>query len=70
MGFGFYPMTKSVEQILKSFEQLPEAEKREVASEIIKRSLTLDLPELTADTLLVAADQTFLRLDKEESIHE
>ena len=63
-------MTKSVAQLLKSFEQLPEAEKRELASEIIKRSLTLDLPELSDDTLLLAADETFLQLDKEESVHE
>ena len=63
-------MTQSVEQLLKSFEQLPEAEKREAASEIIKRSLTLDLPGLSDDTLLCAADQTFLQLDKEESINE
>ena len=60
-------MTKSVEQILKSFERLPEAEKRELAAEIIKRSLTLDLPELSDDTLLFAAEETFLQLDKEES---
>ena len=65
-------MTKSVEQLLKTFEQLPEAEKREGASEIIKRSLTLDLPELSDDTLVVAADQTFLQLyiDEKESIPE
>jgi hypothetical protein len=60
-------MTKSVEQLLRSFEQLPEAEKRELASEIIKRSLELDLPELSDETLLFAADQTLLQLDKEES---
>ena len=65
-----HAMTKSVEQLLKSFEQLPEAEKREMASEIIKRSLTLDLPELSDDVLLNAAEQTFLQLDKEESVHE
>ncbi len=63
-------MTKSVEQLLKSFEQLPEAEKRELASEIIKRSLALDLPELSDESLILAADQIFLQLDKEESIHD
>ncbi len=62
-------MTKSVEQLLKSFEQLPEAEKRELAAEIIKRSLALDLPELSDESLILAADQIFLQLDKEESIH-
>ena len=60
-------MTKCVEQLLKSFEQLPEAEKRELASEIIKRSLTFDLPELSDESLLLTADQIFLQLDKEES---
>ncbi len=63
-------MTKSVEELLKSFEQLPEVEKRELASEIIKRALTLDLPELTEESLLAAADQIFLQLDKEESLDE
>ena len=70
MGAGSHLMTKSVEQLLKSFEQLPEAEKRDLASEIIKRSLTLDLPELSDDTLLLAANQVFLRLDKEDPIRE
>jgi hypothetical protein len=63
-------MTRSVEELLNTFEKLSEAEKRELASEIIKRSLTLDLPELSDDSLVAAADQIFLRLDKEESIHE
>ena len=63
-------MTRSVEELLNSFEKLAEAEKRELASEIIKRSLTLDLPELSDDSLVAAADQIFLQLDDEESIHE
>ena len=63
-------MAKSVEELLKSFEQLPAVEKRESASEIIKRALTLDLPELTEESLLVAADQIFLQLDKEESLDD
>ena len=60
-------MTRSVEELLNSFEKLPEAEKRELASEIMKRFLSLDLPELSDDSLLAAADQIFLQLDKEES---
>ena len=63
-------MTKLVDELLNSFEKLPEAEKRELASEIIKRSLALDLPQLSDDSLVVAADQVFLQLDKDESIHE
>ena len=63
-------MTRLVDELLNSFEKLPEAEKRELASEIIKRSLALDLSQLSDDSLLVAADQVFLQLDKDESIHE
>ena len=63
-------MTRLVEELLNSFEKLPEAEKRELVSEIIKRSLALDLPQLSDDSLLLAADQVFLELDKDESIHE
>jgi hypothetical protein len=63
-------MTKSVEELLNSFEKLPEVEKRELASEIIRRSLTLDLPELSDESLIGAADDILLQLDKEESIHE
>ena len=63
-------MTRSVEELLNSFEKLPEAEKRELVSEIIKRSLSLDLPQVSGDSLIVAADQVFLQLDKDESIHE
>jgi len=63
-------MKKLVEELLNSFEKLPEAEKRELASEIIKRSLAFDLPQLSDDALILAADQVFLQLDKDESIHE
>jgi len=63
-------MKKLVEELLNSFEKLPEAEKRELASEIIKRSLAFDLPQLSDDALIFAADQVFLQLDKDESIHE
>jgi len=63
-------MKKLVEELLNSFEKLPEAEKRELASEIIKRLLAFDLAQLSDDALILAADQVFLQLDKDESIHE
>jgi len=63
-------MKKLVEELLNSFEKLPDAEKRELASEIIKRSLAFDLAQLSDDALILAADQVFLQLDKDESIHE
>ena len=67
---GLKGMTRSGEELLDSFEKLPEAEKRELASEIIKRSLAFDMPQLSDDSLLLAADEVFLQLDKDESIHE
>jgi hypothetical protein len=70
MGLVLDTMTKSVEELLNSFEKLPEAEKRELASEIIKRSLGFDMPELSDESLLLAADEIFLQLDRDESLHE
>ena len=61
-------MTKSVEQLVKSFELLPDEEKQQAALEIIRRSLSLDLPELSDDSFVLAAEQTFLQLDKEKSL--
>ncbi len=63
-------MTKSVEQLVKSFELLPDEEKQQAALEIIRRSLSLNLPVLSDDSFVLAAEQTFLQLDKEESLHE
>ena len=65
MVAGLKGMTRSVEELLDSFEKLPEAEKRELASEIIKRSLAFDMPQLSDDSLLLAADEVFLQLDKD-----
>jgi hypothetical protein len=70
MGLVLDTMTKSVEELLNSFEKLPEAEKRVLASEIIKRSLGFDMPELSDESLLLAADEIFLQLDRDESLHE
>ena len=61
-------MTKSVERLVKSFELLPDEEKQQAALEIIRRSLSLDLPELSDDSFVLAAEQTFLQLDKEKSL--
>lgn len=60
-------MKNSVAELLDSFEHLPEDAKREVASEIIKRSAKFNLPPLTDDLLVQAAESLFLRLDEEES---
>jgi hypothetical protein len=60
-------MKKSVESLLESFERLPQDAKLEAASEILKRSVNLELPVLTEEALLQVADEVFLKLDQEES---
>ena len=62
-------MKDSVAELLDSFEHLSEDAKRAVASEIIKRSSKFDLPPLSDDSLVEAAESVFLALDKEESQH-
>jgi hypothetical protein len=60
-------MSASSQELLESFDRLSEAEKREVASQIFRRSVRFDLPQLTDDDLVMNAEQIFLDLDRRES---
>ena len=60
-------MSASVKHILKSFDLLSEEEKKEVASEIIRRSTNFDLPPLSDKELVLSAEELFLELDRQES---
>ena len=60
-------MTASVRQLLNSFDQLPEADKREAASEILRRSLEIEIPSLNDAALVECAEQQFLNLDQQEA---
>lgn len=62
--------TSTSQQLLNYFEQLSEAEKQQVAIEILRRTLSLDVPELSADELTLSAEAVFLSLDKEEAEYE
>jgi hypothetical protein len=59
-------MTAEVENILRSFESLPEADKRELVSEIIRRSLKLHAPPLSEEQFVSIAEDVFLELDRIE----
>jgi hypothetical protein len=59
-------MTAEAQNILRSFDSLQEIDKREVAYEIIHRSLALDMPALSDEQLTAVADDIFFELDKEE----
>ena len=60
-------MTTQVRNILESFDMLTEVDKRELATEIIRRSMLLDAPPLTDPQLIGAAEETFLELDRREA---
>ena len=59
-------MGTDIQGILQSFDLLPDSQKREVVSEIVRRSLQLDWPLLSDDDLVSAADDLFLQLDRNE----
>ena len=59
-------MALSAKQIIESFEGLPESEKQRVAYEILRRSVCLDVPPLTDEELVAAAEDIFLALDASE----
>jgi hypothetical protein len=62
----FVLMATDIQSILQSFDLLPDSQKREVAFEIVRRSLQLDTPPLSDDDLVSAADDLFLQLDRNE----
>jgi hypothetical protein len=57
-----------LQHILDSFDLLPEPEKRQLAAEIICRTVKLDLPPLTDEEFVLAAEELFLELDRRESV--
>ena len=63
-------MAVTAKTILESFDELPEREKREVASAILRRTLRFDLPPLTDDDLVAQADELFRALDAREASDE
>ena len=60
-------MTVQVREILHSFDLLPDGDKRELTSQILRRSLTMDAPPLSDEQLIGAADEVFLELDRSEA---
>jgi hypothetical protein len=60
-------MSTTVENILDSIERLSDPEKRELLSEIMRRTVSLDVPPLTDEELVLIAEESFLELDKREA---
>ncbi|HEX8846207.1 MAG TPA: hypothetical protein VF791_16280 [Pyrinomonadaceae bacterium] len=60
-------MSTSAQDILESFDQLPDSDKQEVASEILRRTLSFDISPLSEDELVLSAEEIFLELDRREA---
>jgi hypothetical protein len=61
-------MTAQVQEMLHTFDLLPDGDKRELASEILRRTLMLDVPPLSDEQLVGAAEELFLQLDRSEAV--
>jgi hypothetical protein len=59
-------MTVQVQEFLHSFDLLPDGDKRELADEILRRSLALDTPALSDEQLVCVADEAFRQIDQRE----
>ncbi|MEB3278857.1 MAG: hypothetical protein VKK42_08015 [Lyngbya sp.] len=63
-------MTVLAQEILNSFDRLPDAEQLEVAVEILRRLVHFDFPPLTDEDLVLNAEELFLTLDQQEADYE
>jgi hypothetical protein len=60
------PMNAAIEQILRSFDALPKADKHSVAVEILKRESASAQGDVPETALVEAADELFLAMDAAE----
>lgn len=60
-------MSTTAQHLLESFDQLPDADKQEVAAEILRRTINFDLPSFSDDELVLSAEELFLELDRREA---
>jgi hypothetical protein len=64
---GIKAMTAHVQELLHTFDLLPDRDKEELAAEILRRSMTLEMPPLSDEQLVGAAEELFLQLDRNEA---
>lgn len=62
-------MTATVQQLLNSFDALPDADKHQAAVEILRRSAATVEGDLPDSALVAAAEELFRALDEEEANH-
>ena len=62
-------MNIAVQQLMASFDALPEADQKRAAAEILRRVLPVDVGDVAESALVEAAAELFLALDAEEAAH-
>lgn len=60
-------MTKEAQDLIQSFEILPEEDQREVLIELLRLPLEADYTAPSEDELRYSADQIFLEYDEREA---
>ena len=59
-------MGTPAQNIIDTFDGLPDSEKREVAAAILRRTAAMTFPSLSDDELVLIAEEAFLGLDRGE----
>ncbi|NJN59139.1 MAG: hypothetical protein HC879_17405 [Leptolyngbyaceae cyanobacterium SL_5_9] len=59
-------MSALAQEILESFDRLPDTEQLEIALEILRRLVNVDFPPLTDEDLALNAEELFLALDQQK----
>ena len=60
-------MSAAGKHIIQDFETLPDPEKREVLSNLLRISRGIDYPEVSDEELVAGADEVFAHYDLAES---
>ena len=60
-------MTGAVQELLNTFDALTNAEKQEVAAQLLRRVVQGESGDIPEDSLVAAAAELFLELDARES---
>jgi hypothetical protein len=60
-------MGTPAENLIDTFDGLPDSEKREVAAAILRRTAEMEFGSVSDDELVRSAEDTFLELDRREA---
>jgi NADH:ubiquinone oxidoreductase subunit E len=60
-------VTAEAKHLIEDFEKLPDAEKREVLSELLHVAQRLEYPTISEDEIVSAANAVFLEYDRRET---